>query len=331
MRPTMDDVAARAGVSRALVSLVMRDSPKVSAASRELVLEAAGALGYRPNLHARNLASGRTHTIGALLMDLHNPFFAGVVDGIETEADRRGYQVIIRHGRTSADIERTALETFHQFRTDGIVLIGSRLTLEDLEASGAQTPTVVVGRRIESEKVDTVNTDDHLGARLAVEHLVALGHERIAHIGGGDGAGSDLRQRGYADAMRAFDRAAEIRVIEGDHTMQSGGVAARRLFDDGAPPTAIFTVNDLVAAGALNALASLGVSVPDDVSLVGYDNTLLSSLGQTSLTSVNQPTAVMGQLAMSSLVERIEDDRERAVHHLLAPSLIERTSSGPPA
>ena len=161
----MDDVAAAAGVSRALVSLVMRGSPRVSDRSRAAVREAAERLGYRPNLAARNLASGRTSTFGVLLNDLHNPWFAEIADGIHDAADGAGYQIIIANGRRSAATEDRAVESFLAHRVDGMILAGCRLPAGRIDGLGAKTAVVSVGRPLRSSRVDTVNTDERLGSR----------------------------------------------------------------------------------------------------------------------------------------------------------------------
>jgi DNA-binding LacI/PurR family transcriptional regulator len=160
----LEDVAERAGVSRALVSLVMNDSPKVSDARRSLVLEAATELGYRRNLHARNLAQRRTGTIGVLINDIHNPFFAGVIEGVEHEAERRGLDVLILNGGRDPQRESKAIDTYLQFRVEALVLIGSRLDDEQLLAASTQVPSVIVASGWNHPGIDTVTTDDEAGA-----------------------------------------------------------------------------------------------------------------------------------------------------------------------
>ena len=175
-RPTMEDVAERAKVSRALVSLVMNDSPQVSDEKRRSVLQAASELGYRPNLIARILAQQRTHTIGVLVDDLRNPFFGEVVDGIEAEAAEHGFRVLILNGHRDARRELEAVETFLQLRVEGMALVGARLDDSDTARVGTVAPCVMVASGSVRSGVDTVGTDDRRGAELAVEHLAALGH-----------------------------------------------------------------------------------------------------------------------------------------------------------
>ena len=329
-RPTMEDVAERAKVSRALVSLVMNNSPQVSDEKRRSVLRAARDLGYRPNLIARNLAQQRTHAIGVLVDDLRNPFFGEVVDGIEAEAAEHGFRVLILNGHRDAQRELGAVETFLQLRVEGMALVGARLGTDDLAQMGAAAPCVVVASGTVHPGIDTVGTDDRRGAELAVEHLAALGHTRIVHMDGGANVSAAKRRAGYKSGMHAagIGDLVDVRPAGDDEDDALAVIDALLAEDD--PPTAIFAFNDLLAAGALNRLDDAGMAVPGDVSLVGFDNTFISALRHLSLTTVNQPTLAMGRLAVGTLLQRLSDGSGEPIRHTLQPELIVRGTTGPP-
>jgi DNA-binding LacI/PurR family transcriptional regulator len=325
----MDDVAARAGVSRALVSLVMRGSPKVSAEKREAVERAAAQLGYRANAHARGLASRRTRTLGVLLSDLHNPFFAEMYDGIEQAATAAGYRVLLGTGNRRPSREESTLDSFLEHRVDGLLLLSPRLSSYAIGQVALSTPLVLVGRSARLAGVDTVTSDDRKGAEIAVNHLVALGHKNIVHLHGGNGAGAAARKAGYERAMRAAGFGDLIDSRPCDFTELGGARAAEEIFDreNGAwDTTAIFAANDLAAAGVLNACARLNIPVPERISVIGYDNTAYASLHHVSLTTIDQPRFEMGRLAVQLLIQRL-DGRTEDRHEVLEPSLVVRDTT----
>lgn len=330
-QPTMQQVAERAGVSTALVSLVMRGAPNVSDKRRALVLQAADELGYRPNVLARNLASRRTRTLGVVINDLHNPYFAAMVDGIQMAAVANGYRLLIGNGQHSRQGEADAIETFLQFRVDGLILAGPVVTEGEMKTAARSAAMVAIGRTTSSLDIDTVNCDDELGARLVVEHLAGLGHRRISHIDGGSGAGAAERVQGYESAMRELGLGEHIRVARGDFSETGGYNAADELLTLNPRPTAIFAANDYSCAGALGRVEDAGLEVPADMSIVGYDNTRLAGMHHLSLTTINQPREEFGRIAAELIMERLDDERATAVHHVLAPTLVVRRTTGPVA
>jgi DNA-binding LacI/PurR family transcriptional regulator len=328
-RPTLKDVAARAGVSKSLVSLVMRGAPQVSDRRRAAVLRAASELGYQPNAVARSLVQRRTHTVGVLLSDLHNPFVAEVVDGIDARVIELGYQPLLGNGRRMPHREEDLLEAFAGLRVEGLILLAPVVVPDVLRSAAARQPLVVVSRPdVRVPGVDSVVNDEAEGIRLAVDHLVLLGHKDIAHIAG-DGSAAPERRQGYERAMRNRGLDDHIRVVPGGYAEQDGYEAARALLAADHLPTAVIVANDLAAMGVLTAIGEAGLRVPDDISVVGYDNTALAALRHISLTSVNQPRQEMGRMAADMLHERIEGLRSRAHRQVVTPTLVTRRSTGP--
>jgi DNA-binding LacI/PurR family transcriptional regulator len=326
-QPTILDVAERAGVSKSLVSLAMRGSDQVSAASRKAIFAAASELGYRPNAAARSLVRQRSFIFGVMLSDLHNPFFAEVVDGIDDAAVSAGYRALYNSGRRSPRLEAEAIETLLELRVDGLIVAAPAVGPKSAVAAAQSVPTVVVGRATRSPEIDCVTNDDRLGGELVVDHLVSLGHRRIAHIHGGSGAGAHPRRTGYERAMRRHDLAAEIRTVAGAYTEDAGMKGMAELLDSGDPPTAVFAANDVAAIGALGVLDESGLRVPEDMSVVGYDNTHISGRHRFDLTTVDQPRFEIGRTAVALLLERLDGERFDAKRVVLAPRLVARGSS----
>lgn len=325
-KPTIRNVAERAGVSKSLVSLVLRGSPHVSDHRRRAVLRAAEELGYRPNAVARSLVEGRTRLIGTLVADLHNPFFAEFLDGLQESLHGAGLRMLVGSGRWDPTFEAEAVEAFLEMRVDGLVLLS--VVPECLREAAANVPTVVVGEHDVAD-VDIVVGDDELGARLAVDHLVAYGHRRIAHIEGAPTTTARYRRAGYEAAMARCGLSAETYVQQGDFTEDGGYRAGLDLLRRERRPTAIFAPNDLVATGVLSAADEVGLRVPADVSVVGYDNTNLAAIRHISLTSVDQPRREMGRIAADLLCARIEDPTRAPQQTLVVPHLVVRSTTGP--
>ncbi|MBD2893349.1 HTH-type transcriptional repressor CytR [Actinomadura sp. RB99] len=282
--PTLEDVAARAGVSRALVSLVMRGSPKVGKERREAVLKAADELGYRPNVMARGLAAGRTGMAGVLAADLHDPSFASVHDGLADEAARRGVRLLLASGGGRPARARAALGELLDLRLDGLVLAGPRIAAAEIERAAAGCPVAVVGRPLRSAGVDCVTGDDAAAVRLAVTRLAELGHRRIACLNVG-------RSR--------LEKAFETAVGEAGLT----AVGDPRWRSPGAP-TAVLALGDVTGTAALTGLYRAGLDVPGEVSLIVHGDA--PGAAAAGVTTVAAPAAELGRLAMAALLDRID-------------------------
>jgi len=327
-RPRLADVAARAGVSSGLVSLVLRNQPGPSAPTRARVLEAAQELGYRADRTASLLARRRSRHLG-VLMDVRNTFHAELVTELDAAATALGYDLVLSTLTPTRD-ERGAADILLDFRCEALILLGPDEPAGQLNALGRQLPVVVVGRRVPSAAVDVVRAADDRGVAQAVSHLFALGHRDIAFVDGGRGTIAADRRRGYRQAMRQRGLSGRLWIIPGDHTEEAGIRAAAVLTAGDALPTAAVTSNDRCAVGLLDALARLGVAVPGSVSVVGYDDSALARLAHVDLTTVSQDARGQAGQAVAVAVERLENGRTAPREVVLTPHLVVRGTTGPP-
>lgn len=319
--PTLEHVAARAGVSRALVSIVMRDAPGASDATRARVRAAADELGYRPDGRARLLAGRRTRLLGVALT-LNNPFHADVAEGVYAAAEEHGYQVVLG-AMTAARGADTAVEALLAYRCEALILLGAPMRAAELGELAHTQPVVVVGQASRTATVDTVRAADGPGLGLAVEHLAGLGHRSIVHVDGGRAPASAARRTGYRAAMKRLGLEAETRVLPGGEREEDGAEAARVLIDGGLPD-AVITYNDRSAVGLLDVLARRGVDVPGEVSVVGYDDTRIARLPYLRLTTVSQDTGRLAALAVQRAVDRVEGTDVDGRDVVLVPHLVVR-------
>ncbi|KUL24320.1 LacI family DNA-binding transcriptional regulator [Streptomyces regalis] len=328
--PTIRDVADRAGVSKSLVSLVLRGSDQVRPEKRDAVLRAVRELGYRPNAAARSLSEQRTRTVGVLLNDLRNPWFVDMLDGLNSLLHANGLHMLLADARLNRRTGQDPAGPFLDLRVDGLVVVGTLPDPAALEAVAERIPVVVAGAREPVPSgVDVVAGDDEKGARLVAEHLIGLGHRRIAHIAG-YGAVGELRRRSFEATMREHGLADEAVVEPSDMTEEGGYRTTVRLLSRADRPTAVFAVNDIAAVGALSAAEELGLRVPRDLSIVGYDNTSIARLRHVWLTTVDNTSHEVGRRAAHCLLERFEGAGGRGRVQLAAPSLEIRGSTAPP-
>jgi LacI family transcriptional regulator len=294
-------------------------------------------LGYRPHAAARGLR-GQTYTIGVMLPDIRNPFFADILDGLTERLHDTDYQLVLGPGCNGIEAEKRVTDAMIDRSMDGLVLIAPISSRSRLEHIASLVPTVIVGRHSTASTYDAVNDDDFAGAGLVVDHLVALGHRRIGHI---DHYETDpirlaempnaVRAEGYRYAMRQHGLASEIDIVATSYTQEGGYRGAVEMFGRVARPTAIFAGADFVAMGVLQALAEAGLRVPDDISLAGYDNTTFAAFAPISLTSVDQAGHEMGVNAARLLLGRIADRQAPSAQVTLGPKLVVRGSTAPPA
>lgn len=335
-RPTIRDVAERAGVSKSLVSLVMRGEPMVRDDKRRRVHQAAEELGYRTNLAARSLSTVRSKTVGVLVADLRNPSLIDVVEHAGQVLEDGGLSTLLispvlpsRPG-SGPRIDERAIGALKDLRVEAMLIVGSVPDRAALAEVLGGMPVVVAAAGADGLHADVVRNDDHLGMRLVVDYLVAGGHHAIAHLGGLGGTVAEERVAGYCSAMRHHGLESEILIAEADFTEDAGYRGTARLLRGRRPVTAIAAVNDLAAVGALSAAADAGLRVPDDLAVTGYDDIFVAAIRQVSLTSVNPDAPSIGSLAAKRVLQRVEDPEQPAEEHLLPPRLVARLSSGAP-
>jgi LacI family transcriptional regulator len=336
-RVTIVDVARHAQVSTTAVSKVLRNAYGASPAMRAKVQQAIAELGYRPSAAARGLR-GQTYTIGVMLPDLRNLFFADILDGITAQLGGTDYQVLLAPGCNGEKAEARVVEAMIDRSMDGLILIAPVSTRARLNTVARSVPTVIVGRHGSAGTYDTVTDDDVAGAALVVDHLVELGHRRISHIEHHETDPVRLaempnaqRANGYREAMRAHGLADEIDIASTTYTQQGGYRGATELLARPRRPTAIFAGADVVALGAMEAIAEAGLSVPGDISVAGYDNSALAAFGPISLTSVDQDGRQMGANAARLVVDRIADRDRRTAQVKLSPTLVVRRTTAAPS
>jgi DNA-binding LacI/PurR family transcriptional regulator len=323
----MDDIAVRAGVSRTLVSFVLRGKAGAGEETRQRVLQIAEELGYRPDAAAQLLARGRSRTLGVLI-DVEQPFHAQLVTRIYPIAKSAGYEVLLSASAPGRD-EAAAIESLIGHRCEGLILLGPGAEHDYLEELEQRAVVVVVGKPSPPSAFDSVRSADDSGIRQSVRHLVDLGHRAIHHIGGGAESSAAIRRDAYVRAMREHGLGDDVRVLDGAHDEESGAAAGRRMLDEGALPTAVLAGNDRSALGLMDTLDRAGVRVPEDVSIVGYDDSDIARLARIDLTTVRQNVDGLAENAVAFAVARLEDDEARATEIVVEPHLVVRGSTGP--
>jgi DNA-binding LacI/PurR family transcriptional regulator len=328
-RPTMADVATRAGVSRTLVSFILDGKPGASVETKRRVLAVADEIGYRPDSAARLLARGRSRTLG-VLMDVRQLFEAELVTGIYPTAEGLGYEVLLSANLPNR-AESVPIDALLSHRCGGLILLGPVADAAYLKELAERVPVVVVGRRLPGHPgLATVRTDDAKGIRQAVNYLVDLGHRAIHHVDGGTDPGSAERRKAYRAAMRSHGLAASANVIPGAHNEAAGADAARAMLARPELPTAVLAGNDRCALGLLDVFTRAGVDVPRDLSLIGYDDSHLSDNPRIDLTTVHQDADALAHHAVRLAVAMLEGERGDEVDVVLEPTLVIRGTTAPP-
>lgn len=304
---TSRDVARVAGVSQATVSRALSGG-SVSAATREKILQAAKTVGYVPNLGARAMKTGRVDTVGVVVADLTNPFYPEILNALTEYLDAAGKKVTLWNSDGPGN--DAALEAINAGSIDGVIFTTVIEASAPLRAAlGKHSPVVLINRTVDALACDQVSSDNEAGGRTVAEYFVENGHRRIAFIGGPSVASTARdRRRGFANGLSAADLPLlPDLTLEGPFSHDFGYTATTRLLHSDDPPTAIFCSNDLLAFGALDAARAQGVSVPESIWIVGYDDIAMSSWPAFDLTTVHQPSRVMARAGAQALLDRIDD------------------------
>lgn len=331
-RPTIYDVARLAGVSTATVSRALNGTAAIAAPTRTAIEDAIEQLGYRPNPIARSLVTKSTQTIALLLPDITNPFYAELVSGAQQLLREHDQAMLLCTTGGDPGQEERYLRILRAKHVDGALVDGLVLPADRIAAFVEDGfPIVCLDRDVRSPLIPLVQVDNRLGARLATEHLLSLGHRRIAHVTGPHEPLSDQRLAGYHEALAAAGVAPDPALeTPGDFTEGGGHTAMRRLLESDARFTAVFCANDLTAMGALNAILASGRRVPADLSLIGFDDLRLAPYTSPPLTTIHQPAVEIAQHATGLLLRLIRGERPETMIHLFAPTLVRRGSTGPP-
>lgn len=307
-KPTLEDVARAAGVSRALVSIVMREAPGASDETRARVQDVARELGYRPDARARLLAKQATRLIGVVYRvdALHH---ADLLASIYDEAEAAGYEIVLS-GRTEHHDERKAVDALLDYRCDAVLILGTDLADATLNQVAKTVPLISVGRRVPGAggRLDAIRSDDPEGVRQLVAHLAGMGHRDIVHVDGGVGTISADRRKAYRTAMTALGLRDHCNVITGDGRREAGVRAADALLEMDPRPTAVVCFNDETALGLMRQLVRKGYEVPGDVAVVGFDGSRLSKLAVRELTTIRQDVEALGRASVRRAIERLEGE-----------------------
>lgn len=329
-------MAKAAGVSTATVSRVINGQTVVTPATRERVLSAVRRLGYQHNALAASLVKRRSNTLGVIIPDISNPFFPDVVRGLEDLAHKAGYNVILCNADLNLDKELEYFEVLRQKRVDGIIYHSGTVTPRHLKAFEQLRLPIVLAATIDPNRQYTsVMIDNRAAAAAAMAHLLELGHQQVAVITGHDPVSGEARLQGYRDAMAQFGlELTEADVARADWDEAAAYAAASRLLVRSPAPTAFAVASDLMALGAMAAVHDAGLRIPDDISIVGFDDIKLAATVRPRLTTVAQPLYEMGKRAAALLIDtlaRQEEDTVGPVHEILPFQLVVReTTAGPP-
>ena len=326
---TIYEVSELAGVSLATVSRVINNSGKVTTKTRLRVEAVMKELGYRPNSFAQSLASNRSNSVGILVPELHGPFFGGMLSSIEMELRKQGKHVIITAGHSDAEREKERIEFLVSRRCDALILFVFAVSNEHIQALMQTTmPVVVIGRLLPGMEDDCICLDNEAGGYIATKSLIESGHRQLACITGPLWK-SDGQQRlaGYQRALKEHGLAYDQQtVIEGNYEESSGRDGMEQLLQREVSFTGLFCANDVMAAGAIETIRKHGMTIPDDLSIVGFDNVFFTRYMHPQLSTIDYPIDVMGQMAARCVLRDVYDQHDQDIQLRFTPELVRRDS-----
>lgn len=332
-RVTIKDIAKLAGVSVTTVSRALNRAPEISEETRERVLTICRAEGYRTNFLARSLISSRSNVLGVILPDISNPFHAELSLNLETMAQEQGYQVMLCNGRPGDDAIEDLFDFLISQRVDGVLLSSAITSAPELVCRYQSIlPTVLLGAYPPEDsgmRLNTVCTDNTTGGRMAAEYLHHLGHRDVAYLGLRSGSATQaLRHRGFF--LAAENLGMTVRTIENPgpaSTIDSGYLLGRRLFSRPFSQTAVFAATDSVALGVMKAADECGISIPGELSVLGFENIDFAGLPNIRLTTLDQRKALLARAALDLLLTLVNsEERAGYTYHMITPLLVERSS-----
>lgn len=326
---TIYEVSARAGVSLATVSRVINNSGRVSDKTRQKVLAAMAELEYRPNSIAQSLASNRSNSVGILVPELHGPFFGVLVSGIEAELRDAGKHVIITVGHSDEAKEKDGIEFLAGRKCDALVLHVDAVSDDDIvELCAGPVPVVIVNRFVPGASRHCISIDNQRGGYLATRHVLEMGHRSVAYIAGPQWK-LDANERliGHKRALAEFGLDfVDTLMVEGNFQESSGGDSMRQLLRSELPFSAVVCANDSMAAGAMKVARESGLQVPENLSIVGFDNVIIARYLYPQLSTIDYPVNEMGQMAARWIFKHAYGDDSIDIQHVFQPSLIVRES-----
>ncbi|MFL0498683.1 LacI family DNA-binding transcriptional regulator [Priestia megaterium] len=328
MKPTIYDVAEKAGVSIATVSKVINNTGRISDKTRKKVNLIMNELNYHPSFVASALTGKRTQTIGLLIPNIANPFYSEFARNLEDRAHELGYSIVICSTDYNEEKEKKYVSLLMRKQVDGFIITSGFTNVGLIqEVMNQKIPVALIAYSIPTLSLNSIGIDDYKAGYQATAHLAELGHKRIAVIAETVQSSND-RVRGYKDALKEYQLEFDINLyIETKATVEDGEIATDKLLNVEEPPTAIFAFNDILAIGTMQCAKKRGLSIPENLSVIGCDNTILALIP--SLTTMGQPLREMGYEAADILIEEIEGKKTRKHQILLSPELVIRDSTGP--